>query len=168
LTLFAYDSLSKSLKLITNAGDDEMILATDIPLGEGICGTTFKRRRMTFYINPELPDEKQDGAYLYDKRDYSPGNPSPTQPSVLIGFPLSYPVANESFDSKRQALTPYTAVGVFGVATTALDSEIVSQHEFYSPSKEQTGLCNELWVVGNQILKWVIKSQRAWGIEGGI
>ena len=120
LALFIFDEQQRVLRRIAEVSDapTQSLLPFEIPMGEGVAYRAFSRGSFQLYRCPALQGGLSDGSYLYWP-DGTVG--SAPDYAVLAAFPMLLPnkVAAD-FQPMQET------IGVFSVATDALDSGLLS------------------------------------------
>ncbi len=120
VAVFTYDQRTNRLELVLEAGDNASLSGRveSIPLGEGVAGTAFKKRKLQMFALRELWGPEHDGGYVY----YGDRKPAVDERfAVLIAIPL--PLRDIE---PGEEISPEETIGVLTIASTAKDSKLLS------------------------------------------
>jgi hypothetical protein len=159
--LFIYDDVGKSFRLVA-AGrtlGSGLPMVKDIPLNAGISGAAFKHRGVSLFISPSCAGSDDDGAYIYFADD-SPDTERPEY-AALLAIPLHLgdldPEREVPAQDKQMPAAPEEGIGIFTIATTAKDNQLLSLPGPSGASGEQQlqkhQLVTEIWAVAVQYFR---------------
>jgi 3',5'-cyclic AMP phosphodiesterase CpdA len=126
LALFVFDDEKRELRRIAEVGDEppRQLVPFGIPMGQGVAYRAFRRTSFQLYRCPTLTGGLSDGAYLY----WPPGDAPNVDYAVLAAFPMLLPLPQDGGEpeSAERVLPPQEAIGVYSIASDALDSGLLS------------------------------------------
>lgn len=119
VALFVYDARRRRvLGLVEGASQSTPnSLALELPIGVGLAGICFKRRRPFWYLDPAIGGIADDGAIL--------SGPAPDF-KVAVAIPFSYPTNAARGRHPWPAPAPQETIGVLSIVSTYIDSPLVS------------------------------------------
>ena len=158
IALFVYDDADQTLKLVAQGrrGPAQSVDAAEIPLGEGVAGAAFKRRRPVLYLSPDIPGGMTGGAYIYTPDERRDERGDPFAFNVVAAFPVHDGARALPDNAPRpEARPPQETIGVLSIASDAADSRLIDLFRQQKPAGASTSQDLIVTLTG-QILQGVI------------
>ena len=97
-------------------------------MNAGISGAAFKHRGVSLYISPSCAGSEDDGAYIYFSEETA--DAERPEYAALLAIPLHLgdlnPASEAPPQDQQMPVAPEEVIGIFTIATTAKDNQLLS------------------------------------------